>query len=85
MKQQVKRNIERFPDDFMFELTKNEKDELVTNCDRLSVLKHSEKIKTKQSGKKRIVYAPSCFLDEDYLTDNQIEYVDIPYNLFQRR
>jgi len=41
LKQQVKRNIERFPEDFMFELTKNEKDELVTNCDRLSILKHS--------------------------------------------
>ena len=41
LKQQVKRNIDRFPDDFMFELTKEEKDQLVTNCDRLSSLKHS--------------------------------------------
>ncbi len=41
LKQQVRRNIERFPDDFMFELSKNEKDELVTNCDRLALLKHS--------------------------------------------
>jgi hypothetical protein len=41
LKQQVKRNIERFPEDFMFELTKDEKDELVTNCDRLAILKHS--------------------------------------------
>ncbi len=41
LKQQVKRNIERFPEDFMFELTKIEKDELVTNCDRLAALKHS--------------------------------------------
>jgi hypothetical protein len=41
LKQQVKRNIDRFPDDFMFELTKYEKDELVTNCDRLAVLKYS--------------------------------------------
>ena len=30
----------RFPPDFMFELTKEEKIQLVTNCDRLSVLKH---------------------------------------------
>ncbi|MDX9798584.1 MAG: site-specific DNA-methyltransferase [Bacteroidales bacterium] len=44
----------------------------------------AEKIKEQQPGKKRIVYAPSCFLDEEYLTDNQIEYVGIPYNLFQR-
>ena len=41
LKQQVKRNPDRFPEDFMFELTKNEKDELVTICDRLSFLKHS--------------------------------------------
>jgi hypothetical protein len=41
LKQQVKRNIGRFPEDFMFELTLNEKTELVTNCDRLAGLKHS--------------------------------------------
>jgi len=41
LKQQVKRNIGRFPEDFMFELTKIEKDELVTNCDQLAILKHS--------------------------------------------
>ena len=41
LKQQVKRNIERFPEDFMFQLSKEEKDKLVTNCDRLSSLKHS--------------------------------------------
>ena len=33
--------MERFPKDFMFQLTKEEKEELVTNCDRLSSLKHS--------------------------------------------
>jgi hypothetical protein len=38
LKQQVKRNIERFPEDFMFELSKEEKDELVTNCDRLKTI-----------------------------------------------
>jgi hypothetical protein len=41
LKQQVKRNINRFPQDFMFELTKEETNQLVTNCDRLSSLKHS--------------------------------------------
>ena len=41
LNQAVKRNLERFPDDFMFQLTKEEKDELVTNCDRLKSLKHS--------------------------------------------
>ena len=41
LKQQVKRNNDRFPKDFMFQLTKEEKTQLVTNCDRLSGLKHS--------------------------------------------
>ena len=34
MKQAVKRNIDRFPGDFMFELSKDEWLELITNCDR---------------------------------------------------
>ena len=34
-KQSVKRNMKRFPDDFMFELTKQEWKELVTNCDHI--------------------------------------------------
>jgi hypothetical protein len=41
LKQQVKRNLGRFPQDFMFELTKQEREELVTNCDRFDRLKHS--------------------------------------------
>ncbi len=41
LKQQLKRNLFRFPEDFMFELLKNEKIELVTNCDRFNSLKHS--------------------------------------------
>lgn len=42
LKEQVRRNIERFPPDFMFELTKNEWTELVAICDQLpNNLKHS--------------------------------------------
>ena len=41
LRQQVKRNIKRFPEDFMFQLTKKETNELITNCDRLNPLKHS--------------------------------------------
>ncbi len=37
----VKRNIERFPEDFRFQLTKEEMNELVANCDRFETLKHS--------------------------------------------
>jgi hypothetical protein len=41
LNQAVKRNIDRFPENFMFKLTINEKNELVTNCDRFEKLKHS--------------------------------------------
>ena len=41
LNQAVKRNIKRFPDDFMFRLTTMEMHELVTNCDRFKTLKHS--------------------------------------------
>lgn len=41
LKQAVKRNLERFPSDFMFELTEEEKSEVVTNCDHLENLKFS--------------------------------------------
>jgi hypothetical protein len=35
LNQTVKRNIERFPEYFRFQLLQNELDELVTICDRL--------------------------------------------------
>jgi hypothetical protein len=35
LKEQVKRNIERFPSDFMFQLTKLEWQEVVAICDNL--------------------------------------------------
>jgi hypothetical protein len=41
LNQAVKRNQDRFPGDFMFQLRREERDELVTNCDRLTKIKHS--------------------------------------------
>ena len=41
LNQAVKRNLSRFPIDFMFRIDKLERDQLVTNCDRLRKLKHS--------------------------------------------
>ncbi len=41
LNQAVKRNKERFPEDFMFQLTKLEKNKLVTFCDHLENLKFS--------------------------------------------
>jgi hypothetical protein len=36
LKQSVRRNIERFPSDFMFQLTKQEWRKVITNCDNLN-------------------------------------------------
>ena len=41
LNEQVRRNAKRFPDDFMFQLTASEKEELVAICDRFASLKHS--------------------------------------------
>ena len=41
LNEQVKRNAKRFPEDFMLQLTKTEKDELVAICDRFDSMKHS--------------------------------------------
>ncbi len=41
LNQTVKRNLNRFPKIFRFQLTDKEKKELVTNCDRFKNLKHS--------------------------------------------
>jgi len=42
--EQVKRNIERFPSEFRFQLSEQEKNELVAICDRFQSLKHSSSL-----------------------------------------
>ena len=42
LNQAVKRNADRFPNDFLFQLTDEEKQEVVTNCDHLARLKFSK-------------------------------------------
>ena len=44
LNQAVKRNLDRFPADFLFRLTPEEKSEVVTNCDHLSALKFSRQL-----------------------------------------
>lgn len=44
LNQAIKRNRQKFPPDFMFRLTKGEKDEVVTNCDHLQRLKFSHSL-----------------------------------------
>ena len=41
LNQQVNRNAERFPEDFMFQLSRSERDEVVANCDHLRQLRFS--------------------------------------------
>jgi hypothetical protein len=41
LNEQVKRNLNRFPDDFMFQLTLEEKNKVVAICDHLKRLKFS--------------------------------------------
>lgn len=42
LNEQVKRNRERFPTDFMFQLTTDEKADVVANCDHIAKLKFSK-------------------------------------------
>ncbi len=42
LNEQVKRNKDRFPNDFMFHLSPDEKAEVVANCDHLENLKYSK-------------------------------------------
>jgi hypothetical protein len=42
LNEQVKRNNNRFPSDFVFQLTNDEKDELVANCDHINNLKYTK-------------------------------------------
>lgn len=44
LNRQVKRNKERFPDEFTFQLAPQEKEELVTICHRFKTLKHSSSL-----------------------------------------
>lgn len=44
LNEQVKRNMARFPESFRFQLTVDEKNELVANCDRFASLKHSSSL-----------------------------------------
>jgi len=41
LNEQVRRNCERFPPDFMFRLTSDERDEVIAKCDHLQRLKFS--------------------------------------------
>jgi adenine-specific DNA-methyltransferase len=48
-------------------------------------LQIAEQIIKDSPGKRRVIFAPSCFLDEEYRSAMQIEFVSVPYNLFERK
>jgi adenine-specific DNA-methyltransferase len=45
----------------------------------------AEDIMKNSPNKRRVIYAPACFLDSEYMEEKQIEFVSIPYNLFERQ
>ena len=72
--QAVKRNIKRFPQNYRFQLTENEKNQLVTNCDWLNSLKHSSSLPyvfTEQG-----VSMLSAILKSDKAIDISIKIID---------
>jgi hypothetical protein len=54
LNEQVKRNRSRFPQDFMFQLTKNEKAEVVAICDHLAVLISKTSLRIEQYPPERL-------------------------------
>src|SRR5437879_4124751 len=44
LNQAVRRNVDRFPEDFIFQLTAKEKSEVITNCDHLNQLKFAKSL-----------------------------------------
>lgn len=44
----------------------------------------AEEVNKKDKGRK-IVYAPACFLDEEYLEKFNMQFVSVPYNLFEKK
>ncbi len=61
LNERVRRNTDRFPSDFFFQLTKEEKDWAVANCDHLGQLKFST-----VNPSRLLNMAPSCW--QQYLT-----------------
>ena len=64
LNQAVKRNIARFPEQFRFQLTRPEADQLVTNCDRFNNIKHcsfSTHLKTKVSNQSKAYFLMGKF------------------------
>ena len=60
LNEQVKRNLKRFPDDFMFQITKEEKEEIILQFEHLKRAKIFSGI-TLRIYRTRSCYACKCF------------------------
>jgi len=59
LNQAVTRNMNRFPPDFMLRVLRTEKEQLVTNCDRFGLLKHSSVMPPRASTEQGVaMFAP---------------------------
>lgn len=47
-------------------------------------LSEAERIGAAEAGRRAVVYAPACFVDDDVLAELHLEFVGIPYQLFER-
>jgi len=62
--QAVKRNIDRFPEEFRFQLTKEEFRELITNCDPLNLRSQIVTLKSGSGRGKHRKYLPYAFTEQ---------------------
>ncbi len=66
LNEQVRRNSDRFPNDFMFQLTQSENNEVVTNCDHLSI-RYPMRSQIATASKRNIRYLPYVFTEHGAL------------------
>ncbi len=71
--------------------SKNNQDIYLIYSDDMEILQtlalnfeKAEQMRERSGNKKVIVYAPACFLDDELLQEKNIEFVSIPYNLFNK-
>lgn len=72
--------IGSFQNQDIYLIYKQDMEELKKSALNLSFCDKSIKDRTR----KNIVYAPACYLDDEYLSNYNVSFVSIPYNLFDK-
>lgn len=70
-----------YPEGFVYLIYHENMDRLTKLALTLDIAQAINKMHPKG---KKVVYAPACYLDEDYLDEHNIQFVSVPYNLFDR-